>query len=231
MEFNIDPPKLDLYFEGYELTIGKVRANSQPNPIDYRSAVAFLTDPPIKEILDRYHSLIVGKFLWNEWTFDLDLNLYFEEYDDEKFEKDFYVLHEYAINKHKILIDISLMSIKHYTPDHLPQKVDVVYNELTNRYGLSDNFLDDGKTIVRYIPREVKIGGIPQYTVVYDDPSEYKLHETSNTYISLIDTKIVASQKSLNKIYNSTKPNLMHSLLVDDFLNMTEEQFNKIKNY
>jgi hypothetical protein len=222
----LDPPKLDLYIEGYELTVGKVKANSQPEPVNYRSAKSFLSDPEVSKILNEYHSCIIGKFLWNEWTFDLDLNLYFDRYDEEKFENDFYVLYEKAINKHKILIDVSLVDKKEFMPSHLPQKNEIVYDEQLSKF-----VFDIQRTCIRYVPRETKI----KKTVINPyspdgNVDNIVFNQTENNYLSST-TILNGSQKVLKQIYDSKKDYLTHSLEVKDFLEMTEEQFNKIKNY
>lgn len=241
----MDPPitETDWSVADFFARAGNVVCRKHPTNITYDRAVKFLKDPEFQKIVEGDIPYIVGKFLWDSWTFDLDLNIYTNDVEAYSLQRRLESIYDLGYNKHNIQIDVSYF---HDTEKSvLPQRHELIEANKDSGLEIDDwiwkhtrEFYRINPTIVSYYgepsPETFTIGS-EKWTDKFSKAIEHILKDLHyfiplNDNVHMLSIKY-ANRKIIKNIYDSKKENLMHKLLVEDFLNMTEEQFNKIKNY
>ena len=96
---------------GFLYQVGSVTTTTPWTKPLYEKVVRFLQDVDVSNILERYESYIHGGILWDALTWDLDILLKYdwdETTDWDMIEADFNQLNDIALNKHRLLLDVSM---------------------------------------------------------------------------------------------------------------------------
>ena len=214
----------------FSYQVGSVTTTTPWTKPLYEKVVGFLQDVDVSNILERYESYIHGGILWDALTWDLDILLKYdwdETTDWDLIEADFNQLNDIALNRHRLLLDVSMANNLYKLP--------------TKQYLLD---LNKGKEIKDWIiPRveaaakeETKIRLSYFKKVMKGEITEY--NETAphqmitgaylcKIYLAGIDHK----PKIANKIMSMPgEQSPLLQLSVKDFLAMSKDEFIEIKN-
>ena len=99
--------------------VGSVTTTTKWTRPVYEKIVRFLQDEEVNNILQKYESYIYGGILWDTPTWDLDILLKYEWDESTNWnlvESDFNKLNDIALNKHRLLIDVSMTNTLYELP-------------------------------------------------------------------------------------------------------------------
>ena len=210
--------------------VGSVTTTTKWTKPVYEKIVRFLQDVDVSNILEKYESYIHGGILWNAHTWDLDILLKYnwdETTDWDIIEADFNQLNDIALNKHRLLLDVSMANALYKLP--------------TKQYLLD---LNKGKEIKDWIiPRveaaakeETKIRLSYFKKVMNGEVTEHTEtvpHQmiTDGYLCKIYLTGIDHKPKIANKIMSMPgEQSPLLQLSVKDFLAMSKDEFAEIKN-
>ena len=194
---------------------------------------AFFEDDSILHILEKYNVYLTGGCLWDFNTWDIDLILVYdwnESTDWNEIEKDMNLLNEAALNKHHILVDLTLFNkIEHSFK--FPTKAELIeYNKGRDEseYECQRGPMESPVFVkIGYIKKQV--GEISQETDLTYNQRKQRLTEN---YLYKIDVKDTPhNSKIAQKILKFDESGkFTHHINHKEFLSMDAESFYKIQN-
>jgi hypothetical protein len=200
----------------------------------YHGIYDFFSNVEVQEVLNKYKdSEMIGNCLWDiNKTRDLDLMLILPinndigdifSYDWESIEDDVNKLNHIALNQFNILLDVAV------TPYHftLPNKeeLSLLFDPIEGKY--RQHIKDEWVSKISYLKKI--INGQTQI----NDQREVVGFE----YLQLTNRYMIAyrrnhmNPKISDKILRNKKENINNAISVNDFLDMSEEEFTKFQNY
>jgi hypothetical protein len=213
--------------------IGSVITTIPWNRPSFQKIKAFFEDDSISHIIEKYNVHLTGGCLWDFNTWDIDLILihdWNESTDWNLIEQDMNALNDAALNKHHILLDLTLFD----KIDHsfqFPSKSELKeYNKGRNEseYECQRGPLEGAIFVkVGYIKKQV--GNITQETdLTYNERKQpltenylYKNDHRGEPHASKIIQKILKFDES---------GKFIHYLNYKEFLSMDADTFYKIQN-
>lgn len=194
---------------------------------------AFFEDDSISHILEKYNVYLTGGCLWDFNTWDIDLILvhnWNESTDWNEIEQDMNSLNDAALNKHHILVDLTVFD-KIERSFKFPTKAELIEHNKgrdESEYECQRGPLEGAVFVkVGYIKKQV--GDITHETDLNSDRKKYlltekylyKIDDRGNPHASKIIQKILKFDESCKFI---------HHLHYKEFLAMDADTFYKIQN-
>lgn len=194
---------------------------------------AFFEDDSISHILEKYNVYLTGGCLWDFNTWDIDLILihdWNESTNWNEIEQDMNLLNDAALNKHRILLDLTMFD----KIDHsfkFPTKAELIEHNIgkeESEYVCQRSPTESAIFVkIGYIKKQV--GDITQETDLNSDRKMYLLTEN---YLYRIDERgNPQSNKIVQKILKFDESGkFIHHLHYKEFLDMDADAFYKIQN-
>ena len=199
----------------------------------FEKITRFFQDESISYLLEKYNAYLTGGCLWDFNTWDVDLILihdWNESVDWNVIEQDLNTLNDAALNKHHILVDLSVFD-KIENSFKFPTKSELI----EHNKGIDESEYEyqrrplEGAVLVKVSYIKKQVGDITQETdLKYDERKQpltenylYKIDDRGNPHSSKIIQKILKFDES---------GKFIHHLHYKEFLSMDADTFYKIQN-
>jgi hypothetical protein len=212
--------------------IGSVKTNKPWQRPEYSRVYSFLTDSEVLNILEKYeNSYIYGSFIWKDiqtWDLDLGLKKTFEGLDWDQIELDFNILNTISLSKYSLLIDLSLREDEY----QMPTKYEL--ESFNSGREIEDWFYVKSKNSIVKISYYHKKSCNDE--IIFDFRKSDKIgHLTKNltkNHLVLIDySKLEHPKKVISRILSSQMEDPKPKIDIKYFLNLSQPEFEQVKNY